>query len=93
LLYSRVFLQKAGYREGIFTMARHAQRQRFDPAQDKETIHWSGYRAHRILQEFKARPGLVVVKDNRTADDVGMAAKVLRGAVHDKVGPKSQRFL
>ena len=71
----------------------HAHRERLEPAEHQVAVERARHRADRVLQEPDALGDLGVVGGREPADDVGVAAEVLRGRVHDDVGAELERPL
>ena len=65
----------------------------FTPAQHEVAVERRRHRAGRVLREAQPLGQLVVVDGDEPADDVAVAAEVLRGRVHDDVGAERQRLL
>ena len=65
----------------------------FTPRSVSQQSNGPGHRAHRVLGERQLLGELVVVGDQRAADDVGVAAEVLRGGVQHDVGAERERLL
>ena len=68
-------------------------RQRLHAPQHEVAVERRRHRAGRVLREADALGQLVVVDGDEAADDVAVAAEVLRGRVHDDVGAVGQRVL
>ena len=73
---------------GVVAVPLHAHRERLQAAQDEPGVERPGHGAHRVLVEgnairrvLEARDGDVAADDDRAADDVAVAAAVLRGRV------------
>ena len=77
---------------GVVAVALHAHRERLEAALGEEAVERAGHRAHPVLSERAARQ-LVVVGDERAADDVGVPTEVLRRGVHDDVRAQRERRL
>jgi hypothetical protein len=83
----RVPLQPAGDFKRIGAVRADAQRQGLQAAQGQETVERPLYRAGGIEQEPQALRQLGVIADHRDpADQVGMAAEILGGRMHDDIG-------
>src|SRR5439155_25366683 len=67
-------------------MPLHAERQRFQTAQDKKTVKCAGDRADRILQECNLISALLVfANDDAAAHEIGMPVQLFRRGMHDNV--------
>ncbi len=64
----------------------HPDAERLDATQHQPRVERPGDRAHRVLVEGELVSDLGVGRDDRAADDVGVAAEVLRRRVHHQVG-------
>ena len=71
----------------------HADRERLHAPQHEVAVERRRHRAHRVLQEPHLVGPLGVVERDEPADDVGVAAEVLRRRVHDDVGAERERLL
>ena len=71
----------------------HPDAERLQPAQHQPRVERAGDGADRVLVERDLLGELEVAYDEGAADDVGVAAAVLRGRVHDDVGTERQRLL
>ena len=78
---------------GVRAVAVHPHGERLDAAQHEVAVERRGHRAGRVLGEAQALGERVVVDGDEAADDVAVAAEVLRGRVHDDVGAERQRLL
>ena len=85
--------QHLGDRRGVGAVAVHAHRERLDAAQHEVAVERRRHRADRVLQEPEPLGELGVVGGDEAADDVGVAAEVLGGRVHDDVGAERERLL
>ena len=77
----------------VLAVLAHPQRQRLDAAQDEPRVERAGHRAERVLQELQPLGDRRVVRADEAADDVGVAADVLRRRVDDDVGAVLERAL
>ena len=64
----------------------HAHAERLQPAEHEVAVERRRHRADGVLQEPQLVGAHVVVERDEPADDVGVAAEVLRRRVHDDVG-------
>jgi hypothetical protein len=71
----------------------HPQVQGADPAVHEEAVEGRRHRADRVLHEPQPLVMLGRARDRGAADDVGVAAEVLRRRVHDEVGAELERPL
>ena len=85
---------------GVVAVLLHPQRERLEAAQHQPGVERPGHRAHRVLVEgdpidrvLEAGHGDVAADDDGTADDVAVAAAVLRRRVRHDVGAQRQRLL
>ena len=74
-------------------MLAHAHGERLQPAQHEPAVERPRHRAERLLQEVEALGDRRVVRRDEAADDVGVAAEVLRRRVDDDVGAERERLL
>ena len=87
---ARQRLEHGGEEDGALALARHAQRQRAQPAQReprRERIHVAAEDGAHLSdrRERALRP------DDRAADDVAVPREVLGDAVHDEIGAERER--
>ena len=80
-------------RLGVLAVALHPDRERLRAAQREEAVERRRDGADRVLQEARALAAARVARDREAADDVGVAADVLRRGVHDDVGAELERLL
>ena len=71
----------------------HPHRERLEPAQHEVAVERARHRADRVLEEPDPLGELGIVRGREPADDVGVAAEVLRGRVHHDVGAELERAL
>ena len=93
LSHRRMAGEQLGDGAGVVAVALHAHRQRLDPAQHQVAVERAGHGAHGVLEEARALGDAGVVGRHEPADDVGVAAEVLRRRVHDHVGAERERLL
>ena len=89
----RVADEQVDHGPGVGAVAVHAHGQRLQAPQHEVAVERRGHRARGVLGEAEPLGQLVVVHGDEAADDVGVAAEVLRGRVHDDVGPQAERLL
>ena len=77
----------------VLAMRAHPYRKRLQPAQHEPRVERAGHGAERLLQEVEALGERVVVRRDEAADDVAVAAEVLRRRVDDDVGAEVERLL
>ncbi len=93
LLDARLALEVRGDSDRVLAVLLHADGERLQPAQDEPAVERAGDGAERLLEEREALRDRVVVRREEAADDVGVAAEVLRRRVQDDVGSERERLL
>src|SRR5205823_13593279 len=93
LLDARMPFEEARDRVRVMAVLPHPDGQRLDTAQDEPAVEWTGDRAERLLQEREPLSDRRIVRGREAADDVGMAAEVLRRRVDDDVRSQLERAL
>src|SRR5690606_32265855 len=88
-----VGLEVGGDRASVALVPLHAQGEGLEAAQGEVRVVRAGDRADGVLQEGEALVDGRVAGDHGAADDVGVTADVLGGAVHDDVGAEVERAL
>ena len=78
---------------GVFTVTVHSHCKRLDAAQDHEAIEGAGYRTDCILVKGKPLGDLRVIRDDRTANYIGVTAQVFGGRVLNDVRTDLKRSL
>ena len=89
----RMLGQERRHLLGVVAVPVHPHRQGAQPAQHQPGVERAGHAADRVLVEAQPLGQVVVVDHQRAADDVGVAAAVLGGGVHDHVGAEGDRLL
>ena len=82
----RVVDEDVDDRSRIRAVTIHSDAECLDAAQDEPAVEWPGDGSHGVLVEPQLLDKRGIGGDERAADDVTMAAEVLRRAVHDDVG-------
>jgi hypothetical protein len=82
----RVGSEEAGDLPAIGLVPLHADGERLDPAQDEPGIHGRKNCARAVLNETEPIDQLEALRDDDSADGIGMAVQELRGRVHHQVG-------
>src|SRR5690606_36986234 len=77
----------------VGAMALHAQVQRLDAAQHKESILRSRHRPATVLNKGQIPVQLFVISYQRSHDDVRMSAKIFCHRMHNDVGAEGERIL
>ncbi len=80
-LDARVPLEERGDGDGVRAVAIHPHGERLHAAQDEPRVERSGHGAERLLEERELLADRVVVRRDEAADDVRVAAEVLRRRV------------
>ena len=80
---------RAGSRDRppVLRMRGHAQVQRAQAAVNEEAVEWAGHGADRVLDEAHLLVQRRVAQDHGAADDVRVAAEVVRRGMDDGVAP------
>jgi hypothetical protein len=78
---------------GVLAVRAHPDRERLQSAERQVAVHRSRHRPDGVRQEREPFDPLGVARDDRAADEVGVAADVLGHAVHDRIGAQLQRSL
>ena len=85
--------QKLDNRLGILTVTVHSNCQRLETSQGEVVVERAANRTDRVLQIGQPISEFGVVGGEETTDDLGVAAAVFGGRVHDDVGAVAQRLL
>ena len=71
----------------------HPEAQGLHPTLHEKAVEGTGNGAGRILKEPQSSGDVLVAGRGKAPDDVGVAAEVLGGRVHDDVGSQRERLL
>ena len=89
----RVRLEELDHGMRVLAVALHPHGEGLHPAQHEPRVERPRDRAERLLQEAEALRDRRVVRAREAADDVRVAAEVLRRRVEDDVGAERERLL
>jgi hypothetical protein len=85
LLHAGVSFEKGGDRMCAVTVLAHTHCQRLDPAEHEPAVERSGHGAEGFLQEREPFRDGWIVRRREAANDVGVAAEILRRRMDDDV--------
>ena len=86
-------VEPGGDRARVLAVLPHPHRERLQAAQDEPAVERARHGAERLLEEVEALRDRRVVRADEAADDVRVAAEVLRRRVEDDVGAEVERVL
>ena len=88
-----MILEERDHGAGVLAVLAHPHGEGLEAAQHEPGVERAGDGAERLLQEAKPFRDRRVVRGGEPADDVGVAAEVLRRRVHDDVRAELERLL